>query len=224
MQDAEGASPPVEAPSARILAGVIRRLRAVAVLVVVASALAACDRGSDPTVAVDDTGTSSSSSPSSVVETSSPSTTFVPMALPVSGAASSTRGYVAAVRVAAHDGYDRVVFEFEDALPGYRVAVTKRPVTADGSGDTVEVKGDALYEVRLENASLVRFQGDKVVPVYKGDKRVATRGEVVEEVVETGDFEGVVTWVIGARPVPEGVRVTTLSSPLRLVVDLASPR
>lgn len=210
----------MEAPSARILAVVMRRR--LLVPAVLLALFAACNRGDDPTVTLD--STTSSSPSTSVVETSSPSTTFVPMTLPASGAASSTRGYLASVRIAAHDGFDRVVFEFADALPGYRVAVTKRPVTADGSGDTVEVKGDVLYEVRLENASHVRFEGDKVVPVYSGPKRVATRGEVVEEVVNTGDFEGVVTWVIGARPAPEGVRVTTLASPFRLVVDLASPR
>src|SRR5688500_11515989 len=32
------------------------------------------------------------------------------------------------VRVAAHDGYERIVFEFEGALPGYKVEYIDRPV------------------------------------------------------------------------------------------------
>jgi len=186
--------------------------------------LASCNRGDDPTVDMGTTTSSSSAPSSSVVETTSPNTTFAPTALPATAPAPTTRGYLAAVRVASHDGYDRIVFEFEDAVPGYRVGLTGRPVTEDGSGDSVEVKGEVLYEVRFENAATARLQGERVVPVYQGDKRITTRGKVVEEVVRTGDFEGVVTWVIGARPRPEGVRVTTLASPFRVVVDLASPR
>ncbi|HVF75018.1 MAG TPA: hypothetical protein VM938_08210 [Acidimicrobiales bacterium] len=199
----------------------MKRFVVVAALVLLAS----CNRGDDPTVDTADASTSSSSSTSSsVAETTSPSTAFVPGALPAARPASATRAYLAAVRVAAHDGFDRVVFEFEDAVPGYRVDITTRPVTEDGSGDAVEVKGEVLYEVRFENAATARFQGERVVPVYQGERRITTRGEVVEEAVRTGDFEGVVTWVIGARPRPEGVRVTTLASPFRVVVDLGSPR
>jgi hypothetical protein len=186
--------------------------------------LAACNRGDDPTVDLGATTTSSPSTSSSVAETTSPSTTFVPTPLPATGPASATRGYLAAVRVASHDGYDRIVFDFEDAVPGYRVDVTRRPVTEDGSGNAVEVKGEVLYEVRFENAATARIEGERVVPVFKGDTRITMRGKVLEEVVKTGDFEGVVTWVIGARPRPEGVQVSTLRSPLRLVVDLGSPR
>ena len=213
----------MEAPSARILSVVKRLVLGLVLVSVLGLGVAACDRGDDPAIDVENT-TSSSSSSTTVVETSSPTTAFAGAALPATASASTRRGYLAAVRVASHDGYDRVVFEFEDALPGYRVDVTKRPVTEDGSGDTVEVKGEVLYEVRFENSSMARLSGENVTMVYKGDKRVTTRGEVVEEVVNTGDFEGVVTWVIGARPAPSGVRVSTLTSPFRLVVDLGSPR
>ena len=43
----------------------------------------------------------------------------------------------------------------------------------------------------------------------------------VTEVVKAGDFEGVLTWVIGVRT-RTPFRVTTLSAPTRVVVDLQS--
>lgn len=192
-----------------------------------ALSLSACNRGDDPTVETDgvDPGAAGSTTTSTTApDEATTSTSFTATSLPATGDAPTTRGYLAAVRVAAHDGFDRVVFEFEDALPGYRVATTKRPVTEDGSGDTVEVKGDALLEVRFENAGMARIEGERVVPVYKGDKRVTTKGELVLEVVDAGDFEGVVTWVVGLQDEPAAVRVSTLASPFRLVVDVATTR
>jgi hypothetical protein len=187
--------------------------------VIALMALAACNRGTDdPTVTVDDTSTSST-----VPADETTTTTFVGGTLPAEGAASTTRAYLAAVRVAAHDGYDRVVFEFEDAVPGYRVAMTQRPVTEDGSGDTVEVEGTSLVEVRMENAATARITGETVTPVYKGPERVRTKGGIVQEVVDTGDFEGTVTWVVGLDAAPAGVKVSTLAAPFRLVVDFGVP-
>lgn len=197
-------------------------MRKVALVVVAVLLLAACNRGEDdPTISADGSTTSTSTSTTAAETTT---TVFNGGPLPVEASASATRAYLAAVRVASHDGYDRLVFEFEDAVPGYRVEVTKRPVTEDGSGETVEVKGSDLVSVRMENAATARITGDKVTPVYKGPKRVATKGAIVQEVVDTGDFEGVVSWVVGLDAAPAGVKVTTLTSPFRLVVDFGVPR
>lgn len=180
----------------------------------------ACNRGrDDPTVSAD--GTTSSSTPTTTGGTST--TAFTGAPLPVEAPASATRAHLAAVRVARHDGYDRVVFEFEDAVPGYRVATTTRPVTEDGSGRSVEVEGAVLVEVRMENAARARIVGDRVTMVHKGPDRIGTKGAVVEETVRTGDFEGVVTWVVGLSAAPRGVRVSTLTAPFRLVVDFGAP-
>jgi len=173
--------------------------------------VAACPRDDSPTVSTgDDTTTSSSTS----------TTAFEATALPASAPAGTTRGYLKDVRVAAQAGFDRVVFEFEDALPGYEVATTQPPLTEDGSGDEVRVQGDALLQVRFENSATARIEGERVVPVYTGADRVRGGGSrVVTEVVDVGDFEGVVTWVIGLRTASD-VRVSTLASPHRLVVDV----
>jgi hypothetical protein len=47
------------------------------------------------------------------------------------------------VRTALHDGYERMVFEFDTARPGYHIEYVDRPVRQCGSGDVVELPGDA---------------------------------------------------------------------------------
>ncbi|HEX2040865.1 MAG TPA: hypothetical protein VHF47_14160, partial [Acidimicrobiales bacterium] len=142
--------------------------------------------------------------------------------LPASAPAGATRGYLRDVRVAAHPGYDRVVFEFEDALPGYRVAIAEGPVHEDGSGDEVAVEGATVLEVRFDNAAGARIEGERVVEIYTGPERVRSSGTaVVTEAVDVGDFEGTVTWAVGVRG-KAPVRVSTATSPHRLVVDVAT--
>lgn len=204
-----------------------RTVVALSLLALSAALLSGCNRSDDPTVEADggDPGAAATTTTSSTApDEATTSTSFSATPLPATGSASTTRGYLASVKVGVHDGYDRVVFEFEDALPGYRVATTKRPVTEDGSGDTVEVAGDALLEVRFENAGTARIEGERVVPVYKGEKRVTTKGKLVQEVVDAGDFEGVVTWVVGLEDEPAAVSVGTLTSPFRLVIDVSTKR
>jgi hypothetical protein len=197
----------------------VRKLTcALAVVVLVAGT--ACHRGEDdPTVSADG---STTSSPSTTAEETT-TTAFTGGALPVEAPATTTRAYLKDVRVAAHDGYDRVVFELEDAVPGYRVEPTERPVTEDASGRPIEVVGSTLVLVRMENAATARITGEKVTPVYKGPKRVQAKGGIVQEVVDTGDFEGIVSWVVGLDAAPAGVKVSTLTSPFRLIVDFGVP-
>jgi Asp-tRNA(Asn)/Glu-tRNA(Gln) amidotransferase B subunit len=173
--------------------------------------LAACNRDDSPVISAD--GTTSTSV--------SPTTTAAPTSLPVRAPAGSTRAYLKDVHVAGHDGYDRVTFEFEDAAPGYEVTVAQRPVAEDGSGDPVEVEGVGLLQVRFENAAGARIEGERVVEVYRGPGRVPSgSAELVAEAVDVGDFEGTVTWVIGLRQTVAAARVSVLTDPHRVVVDI----
>ncbi|MCB0971144.1 MAG: hypothetical protein KDA97_06455 [Acidimicrobiales bacterium] len=125
------------------------------------------------------------------------------------------------VRLGAHDGFERIVFEFTGtSQPGYTVEWIDGPPRADGSGDVVEVAGDAHLEVRMSPASGVDLSSADAAVVYDGPDRLsdANLTEVLE-VVRTGDFEAVLTWVAGASSaVP--FRVTRLADPARLIIDL----
>jgi hypothetical protein len=122
------------------------------------------------------------------------------------------------VAVGHHEAYDRVVFQFRDAgLPGYRVEYVQPPLKEDGSGEPVDVAGNAFVVVRMEPASGFDLNTGEGELVYKGPKRIPGTG-VVKEVVRTGDFEAVLSWAIGLEAkVP--FLVTTTASPSRLIVD-----
>ena len=117
-----------------------------------------------------------------------------------------------------HEGFDRVVLEFRDALPGYRVRYVPRPVTEDASGRRVVVEGEAIAEIRLEPASSYDFENQTPAFAPRRVKGDAAGTSLVREVVRTGDFEAVLTWVVGLSDRVD-FRVSTLQEPPRLVID-----
>ena len=127
------------------------------------------------------------------------------------------------VAVAGHDGYDRVVFQFRYGLPGYRVEYVDPPLREDGSGNVVELEGNAFLVVRMEPASGFDLSVPEGKLIYTGPRRIAGDSTtVVREVVRTGDFDAVLTWAVGLdERVP--FRVLTLDDPSRIVVDFAAP-
>ncbi len=126
------------------------------------------------------------------------------------------------VRAAGQEGFDRVVFEFAAGLPGYKVGYVERPVRQDGSGDEVQVAGQAVLEVRMSPASGAEVSASGVRTTYTGPDRLRPRGgSVVTEVVRVGDFEAQLTWAVGASA-RSPFKVTTLASPSRLVIDVRS--
>jgi len=189
--------------------------------------LSACNSGDDPTVEAGGDTTAASTTSTSAAAT--PPSTAAPVAPPVTAPApaGAQRAYLTDVRVAAAGtgGGSRVVFEFEPNLPAYQIDYIERPVTEDGSGNEVTVAGEAVLQVRLEDASAARLEGEKVILTYKGPKRVPSTGTggVVTEAVDAGDFEGVVTWAVGLRKRAPAITVTTLTGPPRLVIDVPAP-
>jgi hypothetical protein len=132
--------------------------------------------------------------------------------------------YLTTVRAGRHPGFDRVVWTFDGPTPAYRVGYVERPITEDGSGRRVEVEGDAVLQIILTPASGTDLTGEELRQVYEGPRRItATRfgTTVVREIVETGDFEATLSWVVGVdRLAP--FAVFELSNPTRVVVDIAS--
>lgn len=111
--------------------------------------------------------------------------------------------YLTDVTLEAPDCTDRVVFAFREGAtpgPGYNVSYepADRAKTEDGSGNPIEIEGSAFLVVRLTPAMTAEIVGEKVEPTYTGPRRIAGVGtHAVQEVVKTGDFEAMVTWVIG---------------------------
>lgn len=122
------------------------------------------------------------------------------------------------VRVASHEGFDRVVFEFRDNMPGYRIEYVEPPITTDGAGFPVEIEGNAYLKVRFTVAQAHDDAGNPTI----SERDLKPGLPSVMEVEMTGDFEGYVTWVLGLRQEAD-FRVSKLTGPNGVVVDIAQP-
>ncbi len=122
------------------------------------------------------------------------------------------------VRFARHEDFDRVVFEFDGALPGYRVAYGSAPAAACGSGRPVAVAGAAHLETTFTGARAHDDAGRSTV-----DARSAAPGlPNLRAAALTCDFEGHVAWTFGfAGRAP--FRVLELRAPPRIVLDVRHP-
>lgn len=131
-----------------------------------------------------------------------------------------------AVRAARHAGHDRVVFEHEGSLPGYRVEYVDGPIRRCGSGEPAQVAGNARLRVRLEPAAAHDDAGRATVSERDRQRKLSLA--VLRELVLVCDFEGQVEWAVGLESPGsssgrEGLpryRVLELDGPPRIVVDV----
>lgn len=176
---------------------------------VLAVVLAGCgsddlDRGElsvgDATTTTEAVTTTESTAATSSTTTSPPPAggDFDGATTPTSMAAPSGLGValLTAVSAASGDGVDRVSFTFDGGVPGFDVGYIDPPVRQDGSGNVVAVDGVAFLEMRFAPAAGVDL-GGTLEQTYTGPGTVTGDTRAVTEVVRTGDFEAIVTWVAG---------------------------
>ncbi len=135
-------------------------------------------------------------------------------------------GTLADVRVAAHEGFDRITFEFSGVLPAYQITPARLPLSIDPSGQPLALDGQELIDVVFHDAS-ARYSfeasgGQIGAPPYRGPDLVTPGFEVLREAAQRGDFEAVLTWTLGASTAT-CLRVLELQAPPRLAIDLAHP-
>ena len=115
---------------------------------------------------------------------------------------------------------DTLQFDFNSSAaqaPGYRVEYRAGPFEQDPSGTPVAVAGRAFLLVRLEPATGFDFINNR--QSYTGPKRIPINGAYATEAVLLGDFESVMTWVIGVREqVPFAVHGS--ASPHRMTISI----
>ncbi|HSS61964.1 MAG TPA: hypothetical protein VLK30_10975 [Candidatus Limnocylindrales bacterium] len=123
---------------------------------------------------------------------------------------------VIAARVAAQQGYDRFVLQFDAIVPTYTVKRQAKPTFNQGaSGQTVTLAGTAGVLVSVSSATGgTTFTGSTDV--------VAPNNAVLKEARQTQDFEGNVSWGLGLSQ-PACMRAFVLDNPARLVVDFQLP-
>jgi len=186
---------------------------------------AACGGGTSSGGSSTPTGASTpASSPSDqpTPQTSAPAEARPTAATAVRGTATPGTGtpVLTAIRTGQHNGFDRLVLEFNGGLPAYLVQYVA-VVSGDPSGDPVQLNGKAFLHVALAGATLDdAFQGGH--RHYTGPKRVSINLPEMQEIAVAGDFEAVLSFGIGVAQV-EPFSVTTMSGPPRLVIDVAHP-
>jgi hypothetical protein len=118
------------------------------------------------------------------------------------------------VRVGTHPGYDRIVFEFAGSgRPQLTVALAQPPFVEDASGKTVAVPGNLFLSLKLFDAN--------GYPTYTGPSSFSPGYPSLVALVNTGDYEGYVTWIAGLRTSNSiCYNLSTLASPTRIVVDI----
>ena len=128
-------------------------------------------------------------------------------------------GSTGVVRVGRHPGFDRVVWQFAGpGRPTYRVHYVDTP-TSEGSGDVVQVSGDAYLEVVVTTVTIP----DEGTARPTDPSPASLAGTVVAEANAIfGGFEGYGQSFVGVRGRERPFRVTVLGDPTRLVVDVAT--
>jgi hypothetical protein len=130
------------------------------------------------------------------------------------------------VRVGAHPesgGWDRIVFEFEpvDGFPGAHpggIVEYVDEASQCGSGEPVEVEGEAILRVKLDATQAHDDNGNLTIDAIE----IEGPGNSIVEAVSFCDFEGFVEWAIGV-PAEQNFKVEFLQDPARIVIDIKWP-
>ena len=126
--------------------------------------------------------------------------------------------YVRSVRVARHDDYDRVVFEFTGAMPNYNIEYLKSHFYEDEGGrHRIRIAGTAFIQV-----SLTQIPANDEQLKISESKDFVPKGRLkspsVLQIEEAGLWEGNYDFLLGIRG-RKPFRVSELDEPRRLVID-----
>jgi hypothetical protein len=144
---------------------------------------------------------------------------------PRSGPGPGGTTYLTSVDLHATSCGDRIVFSFRDdaaRAPGFRISYesASTALVEDGSGAHVAATGPTYLVLRLHPTATAAVSGGDLTFTYRGPRRLDTNGtRFVRDVVKSGDFEAMVSWVIGL-PEERPFTVSTTSSPPRLILDV----
>lgn len=124
------------------------------------------------------------------------------------------------LRFAERQGFDRVVLDLAgEGAPGWFAGYTDDPRAA-GSGNPVQVAGDAVISI---DATGIQLPTEPGAQEYTGPERLTPDASgVVEEVVVGTLFEGQQQLFVGVAS-EQPYRVFRLADPPRLVVDVRHP-
>lgn len=121
------------------------------------------------------------------------------------------------LRAGRHAGFDRVVFQLDGPIPAYYSVRYVPVVRLDGSGAPLRLRGSAFLEVVVRAPT----HDEDYRPVLS-PTRLRPDFPALREVNAPASFEGQTTAGIGITQ-RVGFRMLELTSPTRIVIDLAHP-
>jgi hypothetical protein len=125
---------------------------------------------------------------------------------------------VSDIRIGRHDGFDRVVLEIGgQGTPGWDVRYVDQ-ASSQGSGEAVDVAGDAVLQVSLTRAGYPYETG--VEEFSAAGPLTAAGTDEVTEVHFDATFEGTTVAFVGTRT-RAPFRVYLLEAPTRVVLEVA---
>lgn len=155
--------------------------------------LGACASGSSP---------SASGVPATSAPPSASATDLVPDGCPIptqTGVLPSDR--LLDATIADTGASDRIVFRF--GSPSVEIAEARGtlrrvepPFFEDGSGAEVTVEGERFIEIRFDGLLIAGEDGS---PTYRGERDRRPEMTAISELAVIGEFEGVMTWIVGVR-------------------------
>lgn len=114
--------------------------------------------------------------------------------LPIHIDATVALANLTATRIGQHDGYDRVVFEFEQGIPEVAIERAEPPFTEDASGRPLDVDGSSFLRITMRGGTAQMEDGSSS---YDGPSAYDPEFETLTALVRGGDFEAQSTWYIG---------------------------
>jgi len=201
----------------------MRPVRLVAVCLLAAVAATGCTgRSAGPSATPTSTAAApaaTTTTPAGATTTTAPRWTTAPKARTHNPEVPERMPMLVAIRTGSHAGYDRVVLQFRNALPSWRVGYAGR-VTSE-SGATVPLEGAAFLFVQVDPAWAHDQNTPANPPTYTGPRTLTPRHPTLRQVRWVDEFEGFLTFGIGLQR-RVGFRVLELREPPRLAIDVAS--
>ena len=129
-----------------------------------------------------------------------------------SGGTTGASSQLNSIRIAPHDGYDRIVFDFSGQIPSYDLSrQDSATFVRDASGQPVTLDGSVGIKLVFRDVDVA-----SAVPL---DQKPGLTS--IKEITQIGNFERVLSYGIGLAAT-QCVRVLELGGPSRLVVDVAT--
>jgi hypothetical protein len=121
------------------------------------------------------------------------------------------------IRVGTHDGYDRIVFEYDGGTPSLELDVAEPPYVQNPSGLPLTVAGSPVYRIALTGAT--KYDMESGEQPYRGPTDFEPGFVQIVQFVEYGDFEANHNWYLGVNG-GDCLRVFQLTDPSRIVIDV----